>query len=31
VLDQGCLVGFGTFNELQLSQNDLVRALITEY
>ena len=31
VLDQGCLVGFGTFDELQLSQNDLVRALITEY
>jgi phospholipid/cholesterol/gamma-HCH transport system ATP-binding protein len=31
VLDQGCLVGFGTFDELQLSQNELVRALITEY
>jgi phospholipid/cholesterol/gamma-HCH transport system ATP-binding protein len=30
VLDQGCLVGFGTFDELQSSQNEVVRALITE-
>jgi len=30
VLDQGCLVGFGTFDELQSSQNEVVRALTTE-
>jgi phospholipid/cholesterol/gamma-HCH transport system ATP-binding protein len=30
VLNQGCLVGFGTFDELQSSQNEVVRALITE-
>jgi phospholipid/cholesterol/gamma-HCH transport system ATP-binding protein len=31
VLDHGCLIGFGTFEELQLSQNELVRALIMEH
>jgi phospholipid/cholesterol/gamma-HCH transport system ATP-binding protein len=30
VLDEGCLVGLGTFDELGLSQNHVVRALITE-
>jgi phospholipid/cholesterol/gamma-HCH transport system ATP-binding protein len=30
VLDQGRLVGFGTFDELESSQNEVVRALITE-
>jgi phospholipid/cholesterol/gamma-HCH transport system ATP-binding protein len=30
VLDQGCLVGFGSFEELQSNQNEVVRALTTE-
>jgi len=31
VLDQGNLVGYGTFDELQSSQNEVVRALTTEF
>jgi phospholipid/cholesterol/gamma-HCH transport system ATP-binding protein len=30
VLDQGCLVGFGTLEQLQSNENEVVRALITE-
>ncbi len=30
VLDKGCLAGFGTVAELETSENDVVRQLISE-
>jgi hypothetical protein len=30
VLDQGCLIGFGTATELEKSDHEIVRRLVTE-